>query len=301
MARRFGIMYIIHNRKMWRSYAPERGWAPYYGSSPHTDHIHFSFNYDGAAGRTSWWTGVPTRSYLTSLPPAGSTLPDDTADAAHRRPRPRCRRSPACCRTGMRSEAVRQLQVRLGNLPTTGFFGDQTKARVIAYQAFVGLPRTGVADLRTQAVLASRGWRSATAAYPTLRLGMTSAAVRTLQAKLGALPTTGFYGNQTTARVKAYQKFVGLPQTGVADPVTQARLWVRGWTGTPAARARACAEDLPDPAARHDLGRRQDVAGEARCAADDGLLREPDDGAGQGLPEVRGPPADRRGRLAGPS
>lgn len=70
MARRFGLMYIIHNRKMWRAYAPERGWAPYYGSSPHTDHIHFSFTYDGAARRTSWWTGVATTSYLTSLPPA---------------------------------------------------------------------------------------------------------------------------------------------------------------------------------------------------------------------------------------
>ena len=33
---------------MWRAYDPGRGWAPYYGVSPHTDHIHFSFNWDGA-------------------------------------------------------------------------------------------------------------------------------------------------------------------------------------------------------------------------------------------------------------
>jgi peptidoglycan hydrolase-like protein with peptidoglycan-binding domain len=225
MARRFGIMYIIHDRKMWRSYAPERGWAPYYGASPHTDHIHFSFNYDGAAGRTSWWTGVATRSYLTSLPPAAaSTVPTVPVTT-----------KPVVLSYGMRSEAVRQLQVRLGNLPTTGYFGDQTKARVIAYQAFVGLARTGVADLRTQEILATRGWRSVTAAYPTLRPGTTSAAVRTLQTKLGSLPTTGYYGSLTKARVTAYQKFVGLPQTGVADPVTQARLWVRGWSGTAAA------------------------------------------------------------------
>jgi peptidoglycan hydrolase-like protein with peptidoglycan-binding domain len=225
MARRFGIMYIIHDRKMWRSYAPERGWAPYYGASPHTDHIHFSFNYDGAAGRTSWWTGVATRSYLTSLPPAAaSTVPTVPVTT-----------KPVVLSYGMRSEAVRQLQVRLGNLPTTGYFGDQTKARVIAYQAFVGLARTGVADLRTQEILATRGWRSVTAAYPTLQPGTTSAAVRTLQTKLGSLPTTGYYGSLTKARVTAYQKFVGLPQTGVADPVTQARLWVRGWSGTAAA------------------------------------------------------------------
>ena len=234
MARRFGIMYIIHNKKMWRSYAPERGWARYSGSSPHTDHIHFSFNYDGAAGRTSWWTGVPTRSYLTSLPPVGSTRPT-TPPKPPTRPAIPVPSKPGMLSPGMRSEAVRQLQVRLGNLPTTGFYGDQTRGRVIAYQAFVGLPRTGAANLTTQTILASRGWRSVTAAYPTLRRGMTSAAVRTLQVKLRALPTTGFYGNQTTARVKAYQKFAGLPQTGIADPVTQGRLWVRGWTGPAAA------------------------------------------------------------------
>ena len=229
MARRFGIMYIIHDRKMWRSYATERGWAPYYGSSPHTDHVHFSFNYDGAAGRTSWWTGVATRSYLTTLPPAASSIPATPTTPVTTKP--------VVLSYGMRSEAVRQLQVRLGNLPTTGYFGDQTKARVIAYQAFVGLPRTGTADLRTQEILATRGWRSVTAAYPTLRLGMTSAAVKVLQTKLGSLPTTGYYGSMTRARVTAYQKFVGLPQTGVADPVTQARLWVRGWTGTAASGA----------------------------------------------------------------
>src|SRR6478735_2162069 len=108
MARRFGIMYIIHNRKMWRSYATERGWAPYYGSSPHTDHIHFSFNYDGAAGRTSWWTGVATRSYLTTLPPAASSIPTTPTTPTT---------TPVALSYGMRSEAVRQLQVRLGNLP----------------------------------------------------------------------------------------------------------------------------------------------------------------------------------------
>src|SRR6478672_1511093 len=233
MARRFGIMYIIHNKKMWRSYAPERGCAPYSGSSPHTDHIHFSFNYDGAAGRTSWWTGVPTRSYLTTLPRAGSTFPT-TPPTTPSTPTTPVPSTPVVLSQGMRSEAVRQLQVRLGNLPTTGYFGDQTKARVIAYQAFVGLPRTGTADLRTQEILAARGWRSVTVAYPTLKPGTTSGAVRTLQAKLGSLPTTGYYGSLTQARVTAYQKFVGLPQTGVADPVTQARLWVRGWTGTAA-------------------------------------------------------------------
>lgn len=58
MARRLGIMYIIWNHHMWRAY--EGGvWGPYNGTNPHTDHIHFSFNLDGATGRTSFWTGHP--------------------------------------------------------------------------------------------------------------------------------------------------------------------------------------------------------------------------------------------------
>jgi peptidoglycan hydrolase-like protein with peptidoglycan-binding domain len=236
MARRFGIMYIIHNRKMWRAYAPERGWAPYYGSSPHTDHIHFSFTYNGAAGRTSWWTGVAQKTVLTTLPPAGTTLPSSPTTPPAPTPSTPVPSTTGALSYGMTSPAVKTLQTRLGGLPVTGFFGTLTKARVIEYQKFVGLPANGVADLRTQQVLAQRGWRTVTAAYPTLRAGMTSGAVKTLQVKLGGVPATGYYGTLTKARVTAYQKYSGLPTTGVADPVTQARLWVRGWT-RPAAPA----------------------------------------------------------------
>ncbi len=57
MARRLGVMYIVWNRRMWRSYRPADGWQPYTGTSnPHTDHIHLSFSWDGARKRTSWWT-----------------------------------------------------------------------------------------------------------------------------------------------------------------------------------------------------------------------------------------------------
>ncbi|TQM63874.1 peptidoglycan-binding domain-containing protein [Humibacillus xanthopallidus] len=236
MARRFGIMYIIHNRKMWRSYAPERGWAPYYGSSPHTDHIHFSFNYNGAAGRTSWWTGVAQKTVLTTLPPAGTTLPSSPTTPPAPTPSTPVPAPAGVLSFGMTSAAVKTLQTRLGGLPVTGYFGSLTRARVIEYQKFVGLPQTGVADLKTQEILARRGWRTVAAAYPTLRPGMTSAAVKTLQTKLGGVSTTGYYGTLTKARVTAYQKYVGLPTTGVADPVTQDRLWVRGWT-RPAAPA----------------------------------------------------------------
>ena len=65
MAKRFGINYMIWNRQMWRAYDTARGWAPYYGVSPHTDHIHISFNWDGARMRSSWWSGVAVTTPLT--------------------------------------------------------------------------------------------------------------------------------------------------------------------------------------------------------------------------------------------
>src|SRR5674476_862598 len=40
MARRFGINYIIWNRKIWGEYDPASGWAAYNGVVPHTDHVH---------------------------------------------------------------------------------------------------------------------------------------------------------------------------------------------------------------------------------------------------------------------
>jgi len=59
MARRWGIMYIIWNRQIWRAYDSGAGWQPYSGTNPHTDHIHFSFSWAGARRQTSWWTGRP--------------------------------------------------------------------------------------------------------------------------------------------------------------------------------------------------------------------------------------------------
>jgi len=67
---------------MWREYAPERGWATYTGTDPHTSHIHFSFSWDGAMKRTSWWTGSaativdlgPCRVYAGQFAPLHSTV-----------------------------------------------------------------------------------------------------------------------------------------------------------------------------------------------------------------------------------
>ena len=58
MARRLGVMYMIWNRQMFRMYDVGRGWQPYTGSVPHTDHIHISFSWAGARAQTSFYTGA---------------------------------------------------------------------------------------------------------------------------------------------------------------------------------------------------------------------------------------------------
>ncbi len=60
MARRLGIMYMVWNKQIWRSYRSPDTWSAYTGSNPHTDHVHFSFGWDGANKKTSFWTGGAT-------------------------------------------------------------------------------------------------------------------------------------------------------------------------------------------------------------------------------------------------
>ena len=62
MARRLGIVQIVWNHQMWRSYSgsngPQGGWGSYNGSNPHTDHIHLSYGEAAAQGTTTFFTHV---------------------------------------------------------------------------------------------------------------------------------------------------------------------------------------------------------------------------------------------------
>ena len=73
MARRLGLAYIIWNTQMFRLYDVGRGWQPYTGSSPHTDHVHFSFSWAGACAQTSWYGGRPD-CYVPPTPAAPAAL-----------------------------------------------------------------------------------------------------------------------------------------------------------------------------------------------------------------------------------
>jgi len=66
-ARRLGVMYLIWNNKIWGAYRPSDGWRAYsscashpetgWDTACHRDHIHISLSWEGAMGRTSYWSG----------------------------------------------------------------------------------------------------------------------------------------------------------------------------------------------------------------------------------------------------
>lgn len=58
-ARRFGLMYIIWDSRIWGAYLASDGWRTYEGPDLHVDHVHFSFSWKGAMGATSWWGEAP--------------------------------------------------------------------------------------------------------------------------------------------------------------------------------------------------------------------------------------------------
>jgi len=67
--RRAGLAYVIWDKKAWSAFKPY--WHPYDGfddqgrcssncRNPHTNHVHFSFNWPGADGKTSFYRWLGT-------------------------------------------------------------------------------------------------------------------------------------------------------------------------------------------------------------------------------------------------
>ena len=212
MARRFGINYMIWNRQQWNAWTPDMAWKAYYGASPHTDHIHFSFNWDGALENTSWWSGRAVTMPATGPDDAATPMvtPDTLEQYLGR-----------TLRQGSSGTAVKVAQAALGKLTVDGAFGPLTEARVREYQKSKGLTVNGVVDSPVWKALIKDALRSAMDRYATkgttLRRGSTGEAVRILQRAVGKLAIDGSFGPLTEGRVKEYQKSKGLPVTGIVD------------------------------------------------------------------------------------
>ena len=220
MARRFGINYIIWNRQQWKAWAPERGWTAYYGVSPHTDHIHFSFNWDGAYKRTSWWSGVavtkpltgPTGSTTTPTPPPPAPAPVITSTGY-----------PLLAQGATGADVV--LAQKVIGVTADGRFGPVTAAALATWQTKHGLAgdqearqRDLVEDGRPQADPGPAATRSRSTATSCSRRGSTGAAVTALQKAIGKLTVDGSYGpTHRGAGARSTRQSKGLTVTGVTD------------------------------------------------------------------------------------
>ncbi len=175
MARRLGIMYVIFNSEILGFWDSTPTWEPYSCSGVtacHIDHMHFSFSWDGALGRTSYWSKhavagtdygpcrvsglawAPQRTANTyspcqrvSGPPSSSGKPSWYANAAQW--------SGVTLWPGSANAAVSALQPALG-VSVTGAMDSRTVAAVQAVQRVQGLSASGVVGTNTwRAVLGS--------------------------------------------------------------------------------------------------------------------------------------------------
>jgi peptidoglycan hydrolase-like protein with peptidoglycan-binding domain len=258
MARRFGIEYIIWNKHIWGVYRMSDGWRPYSGVSDHTDHIHFTFSWDGAMKRTSWWDGTPVTvaDQGPCRPYAGQPAPIYTA-----RRTTHCATPPAAPHSayslvwpGQTTSSVKVAQKAL-KLKADGTFGSSTRTALIGWQRAQKLPVTGVLDKATWAKLvpapvkpaptpppAPKPTGGSTSASPlpsldqlahttsvsaylktVLHQGSRGNAVRALQVALSIKPFDGEFGPITFKAVKAFQTARHLHPTGVVDAAT----WVQ--------------------------------------------------------------------------
>jgi hypothetical protein len=165
-ARRLGVMYVIFNNRIWGSWSG--AWAPYnncakqpqagYDNQCHRTHMHISLSWNGALGRTTFWTpGV----FATDF---GPCRPRDLNWAATRTRSngSRCtgyvtvaaartasatkvelvKYSGAGVHPGSTGPAVTAVQRAL-RVSTTGYYGPATRRAVVLFQARHHLTQTG--------------------------------------------------------------------------------------------------------------------------------------------------------------
>jgi len=256
-ARRLGVMYVMYNHRIWGTWSGQwKAIKP--GSDQHTSHIHFSFSWAGAQGRTSFWTGkVAAFDYGPCAVYAGQ--PAVIYTRANPKPcptklpvAPRSTHKLAWTGTGGADVARAQVLLKVPIAARTTTFGTMLRAAVVGYQKVARLPVTGALDAATWVRLdpaskvgpaptpkptpapkptptptpsptTSSGNASApAAAWTTVKFGMSGAKVVAVQKALNMAPAnrTGYFGSITLAAVKAFQKAHGLAADGVVGPLT---------------------------------------------------------------------------------
>jgi hypothetical protein len=154
MARRLGVMYLIWNNKIWGSW--DGTWqnyrncaatpSPALDSACHRNHMHISLSWDGALGKTSFFSGrvISTTNY-------GPCRPRDlnwAADYAVARATP-CPRYPQVAAPARSSSTMQQLVAYSGAVMFPGMRGGP----VLAVQREFGMAQSGSYDPATVAAV----------------------------------------------------------------------------------------------------------------------------------------------------
>ena len=185
---------------------------------------------------------APSQDWQSEQPPVSESTPT-AAPAATSRTYTRLE-------SGAEGEEVLALQnrlIQLGYLTGTadGKYGTQTQNAVKLFQKALGISQTGIANVSLQEKLyasnapaysassatATPSSGSNTAAgYSTLVRGDSGDNVRRLQSRLKELgylsgSADGSFGGQTESAVKAFQRALGLTQSGVASSSLQEKLF----------------------------------------------------------------------------
>lgn len=230
-ARTLGIMYIGYNHKIWGAYRANEGWRHLNNTNPHTDHVHFSFTWNGATGNTSFWTGTttphdygPCRLYLnqpaplhternTKPCPTPTKLPDEykTAKLLWR---------------GSTGELVTTVQQKLNMGTQPAVFGPLTQTAVANFQRNRKLPITGAVDAPTWFALGMETLPKVTQKKRVLKYKMKGNDVERLQKtlRMSKKQQTGKFNNKTVAKVKQWQKQHRKKQTGKVSIKMQKQL-----------------------------------------------------------------------------
>jgi len=168
-ARRLGVMYLVWNDHIWGAYSADMGWRPYgncantpeisMDATCHRNHIHLSLSWNGAMGRTSFWTmTIPAADYGPCR--AGDLNWADRYSVPRATACPRYARLSAPAgsstvmqnlvkysginrRLGEQGPVVSALQAALG-VTQTGTFDSATDQAVRAFKAQHGLTVDGV-------------------------------------------------------------------------------------------------------------------------------------------------------------
>jgi hypothetical protein len=214
-ARRLGILYIGYNYRIWGAYRASEGWRALSNSNPHTDHVHFSFTWNGAQQKTSFWTGAvsgqdygPCRRYQGQPAPLRTSKNGSPCPAAGQLPN--TWRSATLLWRGSSGSLVKTAQSKLGVTPATGSFGASTAQATADFQRRAGIPVTGAVDAQTWFAL--RMSEPASKAKRKLKKGMRGKDVKRLQRALGMSKKQrdGLYRSSTARAVLSWKRSQGL-------------------------------------------------------------------------------------------